>query len=112
MNQTTVRALLSRLTGQLIVYFSEEGQISETKEFAERLAVATWEGLILLLRQSIAYNDEVLLEEVGLFQKFSDQWFFEPAASLTEVDAMKLSPREEHQYLAQKALFYLSQGTD
>lgn len=112
MKETTVRTLLSRLTEQLLIYFSEEGQISDSKEFAERLAIATWEGLILFLRQSIANSDEVLLEEVGLLRKVDDQWLFEPAASLTEVDAMKLPALKEHQYLAQKALFHLNQGTE
>src|SRR5689334_15368036 len=112
MKQSNVRALLSRLTEQLVHYFSEDGKISDTKEFSERLALGTWEGLILLLRQSIANSDEVLLEEVGLFRKVEDQWIFEPAASLLEVDAMKLEATASHVYLAQKALFHLQQGSE
>ncbi len=112
MKQSTVRTLLSRLTEQLVLYFSEEGKITETTEFSERMALSTWEGLILLLRQSIANSDEVLLEEVGHLRKADGTWIFEPAASLLEVDAIKLPTREEHEYLAQKALFYLNQGAE
>jgi len=112
MKQSNVRALLSRLTEQLVHYFSEDGKITDTKEFSERLALATWEGLILLLRQSIANSDEVLLEEVGYFTKIGDDWIFKPAASLLEVDAMKLEPTESQMYLVQKALFHLQQGSD
>jgi len=112
MKQSNVRALLSRLTEQLVHYFSEDGKITDTKEFSERLALSTWEGLILLLRQSIANSDEVLLEEVGYFTKIGDDWIFKPAASLLEVDAMKLEPTESQMYLVQKALFHLQQGSD
>lgn len=112
MKQSTVRALLSRLTEQLVFYFSDDGKITDTKEYSERLALATWEGLILLLRQSIADSDEVLLEEVGYFRKIGDEWVFRPAASLLEVDALKLEPTESQLYLVQKALFHLQQGAD
>src|ERR1044072_1835227 len=112
MKQSTVRALLSRLTEQLVLYFFDDGKITDTKEYSERLALATWEGLILLLRQSIADSDEVLLEEVGYFRKIGDEWVFRPAASLLEVDALKLEPTESQLYLVQKALFHLQQGAD
>lgn len=111
MKQSAVRSLLSRLTEQLVLYFSEDGKITDTKEFSERLAMGTWEGLILLLRQSIANSDEVLLEEIGYLRKIEDNWIFQPAASLLEVDAMKLEASESHVYLMQKALFHLQQGT-
>ena len=112
MKQSIVWTLLSRLTEQLVLYFSEDGKITDTKEFSERLALGTWEGLILFLRQSIANSDEVLLEEVGYFKKVNNQWIFEPAASLFEVDVMKLPIAENHAFLAQKALFHLEQGVD
>ena len=112
MKQSIVWTLLSRLTEQLVLYFYEDGKITDTKEFSERLALGTWEGLILFLRQSIANSDEVVLEEVGYFKKVNNQWIFEPAASLFEVDAMKLPIAENRAFLAEKALFHLEQGVD
>jgi hypothetical protein len=112
MMQSTVRSLLTRLTEQLVVYFLEDGQIKHQDEFVARLADGAWDGLILLLRQSIATEDEVMLEEIGVFRKNENRWEFHPAASLLEVDAMKLSEEDESKQLAQTSLFYLDQATE
>ena len=130
MDDITIRMLLSRFIRQALrasevqattspqeecaeatPHTTETTDTSDKDDFADWLALAAWNSLIYLLRQSFAKNDEVSLEEVGSFVKIDQNvWSFYPAASLREADALKLPATEGHRRLAQSALFHLNQG--
>ncbi len=125
MDDLTIRTLLSRSIKQhlnkpnqatLLKLLNEESEseLSTKKDsFAEEVALAAWNSLIYLLRQSFVESDRVNLAEVGEFMKNEDDsWSFFPAASLAEADALKLPAVAAHERLASLALFHLNQGID
>lgn len=112
MEQDAVFALYSNLVKQLINYFDEEYGGRRQDELAALIAGAAWDGLILMLRQSFANREEVILDEVGHFVKKGEQWVFLPAASLAEADAINQEPGEAYDYLARQAVFYIREGLD
>lgn len=114
MDEQTTLKLMSQLVKQVINRYATGRAIApeQRDEMAERVAEAAWEGLIVMLRQSFAEGQGVMLEHLGSFQKHKGQWLFMPAASLVEADAASLSEEEAPEMLARQALFYLTEGTE
>jgi len=114
MDETTTLRLMSHLVGQIINHYDSEGNINveQRKQFSDKVAEAAWEGLVVMMRQSFAASESVVLEHVGRFEKRGEQWIFSPAASLAEADAVSLPPQEGREQLANHALFYLEQGEE
>ncbi len=125
MDDLTIRLLLSRFINQLLnktnefnlkTFIQGESEPIEQRElFAEELALASWNSLIYLLRQSFVKANRVDLAEVGEFvkQESDGSWSFFPAASLAQADAAGLpSSQEGSGYMAKLALFHLNQGIE
>jgi hypothetical protein len=90
MDERTVLTLLAKMINRYLSRGDAARQPSPT--FAVDIANATWDALILLLRQTLVTESTVTLTDVGIFERTADGWTFAPAASLTETASLKLSP--------------------
>lgn len=111
MDEKTLVALLTRLALQLIELHDKEGKLERRPELAARLAEATWDGLVFMLRQSIASKETVVLEDVGIFRYDGERCVFVPAASLSEAEAINHKAEEAYKKLTRVVLYHLDQGT-
>lgn len=106
------QAAIDLLT-RLIAKFVSKHFVSATlpADFPQNVANASWDALILLMRQTLATEHAVILRDLGVFERSADTWNFVPAASLTEVAALKVSVAEGHAQIAAMAVFHLENAT-
>ena len=112
MNEETLLLLLKRLTSQLVEHFDEKNRLSRREDFADRVAEGAWEGLVFMLRQSLAKEDFVVLKDVGTFRREKGGVSFEPAASLVQAAGLRAPAPEAYEEQARRALFYLHEATE
>lgn len=112
MNEDTILKLLSQFVKQLLEQFEQSLAPEDLDTFAERVADAAWNALLLFLRHSLGHDQPAILEEVGRFERSDTGVNFEPAASLVEAASLSLESREGQLWLADRALFYLDQGVE
>lgn len=112
MDEETVIHLLSRIVKHILADLDLPWTSEQQQEVSDRLSDAAWRGLILLLRQTLATDRSVILDEFGRFEKAPSGWVFEPAASLVEATALQLPPTAGYISLAHEALYRLEQGLE
>lgn len=110
MDEQKLLMLLSHLTKQLVISFEEEGHLKNPEEFANRLTEAVWDGLISMMRDSLASKQNVVIDDLGAFNKIEDTWQFNPAATLVEGYSLSLNESEGAESIVNQAVFYLEQA--
>lgn len=107
MDEGHIRDLLEKMISSIL---DSPPDPSEFDDVRQRVAEATWDALILLLRETILQNDTIFIEGLGLFEAGESSWTFQPATTLVELEALKLAPDEGAQLTARRALNLLSEG--
>jgi hypothetical protein len=111
MHEKTILTLLSQTVGQVIDQtVNQNWSIEEKNELSTHLADAAWNALIFMMRNCLANNQPVIIEELGRFERTDKGWTFHPAASLLEGATLKMTALEGHPFLAHQALFYLKES--
>ena len=102
---------LVKLLGQVISQILERHEKkSEGTEVAEEIAEVCWDGLILLLRESLLQSGDISLEGLGHFKREGEDWTFLPAVAIAEIEALRLNPEEGNRLLARRAVSLLRYG--
>lgn len=111
MDERTTVMLLSQVSRQIISQYAPTVPPEQLGECAERVAEATWEALVVMMRRSFARGDSVIIDGVGVFTRSGETWSFSPSAPIARSGAMSLPPSEGREQVVRLALFYLSHGT-
>jgi predicted RNA-binding protein with RPS1 domain len=106
MDERQITKLLSLIIASLLESKQERG----SDKLAEEIAEASWDGLVLLLRESMLQQGEMSLEGFGHFRQVGEDWLFRPAVAIAEMEALRLQPEEGYRLLAERAVSLLTDG--
>src|SRR5438067_2416724 len=90
MDERVLLELLTSLVGRYLIRSSSQQRVPA--DLASDIANAAWDGLILLLRQTLVTENVVTLPDLGIFERIGDGWSFSPAAGLTEAASLRVPP--------------------
>lgn len=107
MDEQIIMRFLSNIISRYLDQVDHDWQVDQKKEISERIAEKAWDGLILLLRQTLLETTTVTLSELGRFERNGMEWKFWPAASLEEAAAFTLPAEEGYRASGQSVLHFL-----
>lgn len=113
MDEKIILQLLSRIIAKYLDEIEHEWKSDQRKEISERVAKVAWNGLILLLRQTLTEKQTVTLSELGRFEsREGGEWRFLPAASLEEAYSFSLPAQEGVAESARCLLYFLKEARE
>lgn len=110
MEEKTILAMLTKVVARLLDEAAPGLGTESREKLALHVADGAWNGLIVLLRQSLSGGQEVFLEDLGRFAWTEGHISLEPAAALTEAAALATPAEQGHRMIAAQALFLLHEG--